>query len=279
MDLAKIAPNLQRGEEGIYYAKSASNISYPEGGNENYMQIEENSFWFMHRNNVLAESIKKYSEGKLFFDIGGGNGFVAKRLQEEGIEVVLLEPGKSGARNAQKRGIKHIICSSLEDAGFIPKSMEAVGLFDVLEHIKDDEVFLGEIYSYMKADSHIYINVPAYQFLWSEEDVEAGHFKRYTISGMKELLRKCGFEIIHASYIFSALPLPIFLLRSLPSRLGLAKKSGMLEKNKGEHELKSGVLNKTMQSIWNWEVNRVKKGRIIPFGSSCFVVGRKGANI
>jgi hypothetical protein len=65
-------------KEGIWHAKTASDISYPEAGNEICYQIEENSFWFKHRNNCILTAVKKYNEGRLFFDIGGGNGYVAK---------------------------------------------------------------------------------------------------------------------------------------------------------------------------------------------------------
>ena len=58
------------------------------------MQIEEDSFWFKHRNNIIANSVQKHSPNKTFFDIGGGNGFVAKRLQNDGIKLYLLNQEK-----------------------------------------------------------------------------------------------------------------------------------------------------------------------------------------
>ena len=47
------------------------------------MQLEEDSFWFNHRNNIIANAVKKHSKGNVFFDIGGGNGFVAKKKGRE----------------------------------------------------------------------------------------------------------------------------------------------------------------------------------------------------
>ena len=38
------------------------------------------------------------------FDMGGGNGFVAKGLLDKGWDVVLLEPGPTGTKHAN-RGI------------------------------------------------------------------------------------------------------------------------------------------------------------------------------
>ena len=40
-----------------------------------------------------------------FFDIGGGNGCVAKAIESAGVPVVLVEPGTGGVRNARSRGL------------------------------------------------------------------------------------------------------------------------------------------------------------------------------
>lgn len=116
MKIEKIAKNIEKGDDGIYYSKSTSKISYPETGNDNYMQIEENSFWFSHRNKIISTVVSKYSKSKTFFDIGGGNGYVSKDLHTKGIETVLVEPGIIGAKNAKKRNVENVICSTLEDA-------------------------------------------------------------------------------------------------------------------------------------------------------------------
>ena len=156
MNFEKIAYNIKKAENGIYYSKSDSSISYPEEGNENCIQIEQDSFWFDHRNNIIANSVQKYSRNDIFFDIGGGNGFVAKRLQDDGIKTILVEAGKMGVINAHKRGLKNVLCSTLEDAEFEHNSIDAVGLFDVLEHIEVDYSFLNNINKCMKDDGYIY---------------------------------------------------------------------------------------------------------------------------
>ena len=74
-------------------AKSKPKISYPDEANEMCFRIEENSFWFRHRNNCIIEVVKQFPPKGIFFDIGGGNGFVAKELEKNGIETVLVEPG------------------------------------------------------------------------------------------------------------------------------------------------------------------------------------------
>jgi hypothetical protein len=262
-------------DRGIYFTKNKQNISYPQSGNQDCFQIEENSFWFKHRNNCIVTLVKKYSFDKHFFDIGGGNGYVAKRLEQEGVNTVLIEPGIQGCLNAQKRRLENIVCSTLESASFKKGTIPSVGLFDVVEHIKDDIAFLTDVYNYLEKDGFIYITVPAYQFLWSNEDTDAGHYRRYTRKELETKLEKIGFEILHSTYIFTILPLPIWLTRTLPSKLGLNKNPSDLKKHKKSHSEKIGFVSKIVNKIWNSELNNIAKGKENSFGGSCLVVAKK----
>jgi len=120
----------------------------------------------------------------------------------------------------------------------------------------------------------IYITVPALGFLWSNEDTRAGHYRRYSLTQITELLQKCGFGIEYSTYIFSILPLPILLFRSIPTKFGLNKKSNVLAKNK-RHRIQKSVFNLVMRRIWNWELGKIRDSKKISFGGSCLVVGKK----
>src|SRR5215469_6207251 len=115
IDLAAIAPNIEQTSDGTWRCKSASPVSYPDWGNDACFQVEDVSFWFRHRNACILEVMKQFPPSGIVFDVGGGNGFVAKGMQDAGFEVVLLEPGPKGARNAQRRGIQNVVCAGLGD--------------------------------------------------------------------------------------------------------------------------------------------------------------------
>jgi len=180
-------------KEGILFSTKESKVSYPESGNEVCFQIEENSFWFKHRNNCIIESVKKHNKNTVFFDIGGGNGYVTKGLQENGFNTILVEPGLAGCLNAKKRNLDNVICSTLENANFQKESIENIGPFDVVEHIENDVEFLKSIHSFLEKDGLLYITVPAYNFLWSKDDISAGHYRRYTLKSIEKKLKEIGF--------------------------------------------------------------------------------------
>ncbi len=273
-ELASYTKNLEK-REALFFSKHETDVSYPDEGNALCFQIEDNSFWFRHRNNCIIETVKNFMPDGFFFDIGGGNGFVAKALQEAGIQCVLVEPGVSGAINANERGIENVICATLEDAGFEENSLPAVGLFDVVEHIEDDYAFLSLVFSRIKPGGHVFITVPAHKWLWSDEDSHAGHFRRYTIKSLNNRLRDAGFQVVFQTYFFSLLPLPILLFRSIPSRIGLYKQPENLEKYRKDHRPKTGVVQKILDGFWKYELKRIKRKSMVPFGGSVLMVGKK----
>jgi SAM-dependent methyltransferase len=266
IDLNAVATNLYC-EDGIWFAQKKEPISYPEDGSENSFSIEEKSFWFRHRNDCILTLCKKYLEGGVLFDVGGGNGFVSLALQNAGLDAVVVEPGMKGILQAKRRNLNSLICASFSDAGFHRNSLPAVGLFDVLEHIEYDEVFLKEIHQTLKPDGKLLFTVPAYRFLWSHEDKLGGHFRRYTLSHLNRILETTGFRINYQSYIFAFLPVPIFIFRTLPNLFGLGKNG----KHRNDHTSNFPFLKRVLA----WELKQIELNRRIPFGGSCLVVASK----
>jgi hypothetical protein len=261
-------------QDGIYFSKNINEISYPKDGNDDCFSIEDNSFWFKHRNNCIISLVKKYANDDVFFDIGGGNGFVCKGLANNGVQTCLIEPGIQGCLNAKTRDLTNIVCSDLDNAELKSDSISSAGLFDVIEHIEDDTAFLHKINNYLQAGGTVFITVPAYNFLWSKEDADAGHFKRYTLHGLKTILKESGFETVYSTYIFSFLILPILFFRTIPSLFGLAKTG--IEKHKKEHGVNNdGFVSKLLAKILSFEIKQIEKNRKIPFGGSCLVVAKK----
>jgi hypothetical protein len=267
----QVSNNLELGEHGIWFSRSSSDVSYPSSGNEDCYEIEDDSFWFRHRNRCLVACVEAFPPSGPIVDIGGGNGFVSKGLQASGWDTVVVEPGRVGALNARRRGLEGVICSTLEDAGFCERSLPAVGVFDVIEHIQEDQDFLGILRSLLVQSGRIYITVPAFSWLWSSDDAFAGHHRRYTLASLCSTLDRAGFDVEFASYIFALLPVPVLLVRSIPSRLGLRPEH--LPDSARQH--RSSRWTRTLADLaFNWELKAIEERRSIPFGGSCLVVAR-----
>jgi SAM-dependent methyltransferase len=277
VDISSLSSQLGMESDGIWYASDSEELSYPSDGNEECFNIEDDSFWFTHRNNCISAAVGLFppKDNGAIFDIGGGNGFVSKGLEDLGYQVALVEPGLAGARNGKKRGLKNVICATTSTAQFLPNSLPAIGLFDVIEHIEDDNSFLTSIHKSLSDDGYLYATVPSYPFLWSDEDISAGHYRRYSLTSISDVLKSAGFEIEFSSYIFRFLPVPVFLLRSLPHRLGISKRKNNNEAALRDHINQDSVTTKILNIFLEQEIRCLQNGKSMSFGGSCLIVARK----
>jgi SAM-dependent methyltransferase len=261
-------------QEGLWRSKSVPQVSYPEGGNNVCLQIEEGSYWFQHRNSCICKAVLGFPPGGTFYDIGGGNGFVALALQKKGMDVVLVEPGP-GAKAAAGRGIGKVVAATFEGAGFARHSLNSAGAFDVIEHIRDDRAFLSSIRESLVPGGRFYCTVPACPMLWSGHDATAGHFRRYSRRTLTAALEAAGFEIEFLTGFFSWLVLPILAFRVLPFRMGLGRRTvtGSVESVRADHRLPPGMAGLAGR-IQAWEIGRLARRKPIPVGASLLCVAR-----
>jgi len=270
MRIKTLSSNLKF-KKGVWYAKNRRKISYPEEDLDYYSQLEKDSFWFKFRNRFIVEMIKNHSPKGTVVEIGSGNGYVAQAISKNNFDILLIEPNPKGVLRSKKRGLKKIICGSFEEIKFKNNSIEAVGIFDVLEHIKKDKLFIKRVKEKLAVNGKLYLTVPMHSFLWSEEDDHIGHFRRYSKKQLFNLLENSGLKVEYFSFCFAILLLPIFLFRTIPTKLGIKRKIA-LKTLKKEHYLKSKKLNKILEIWLKIELMIIKKGGRIPFGSSGLLV-------
>jgi len=264
--------------EGIFYPEENNqerlDVSYPSDGLENLNLVEDSSYWYWHRNRCIHHFVEKYCTEETILDVGGGNGPVTKYLQDAGFDSILIEPDISGCRNAVERGVKKVISSKFSELTFKKGTKPfSVGMFDVIEHIEDDKQTIMEVFSALNKGSFLIATVPSNKILWSKADVHAGHYRRYTKRGLSDLLEESGFEVLESNQIFSILVFPIFILRVLPSFLGIH--SGKKNTNARDHATGEGFASKVLRRILSREFNALSEGRGRRFGSSILIVARK----
>lgn len=272
------ASGLQRDAEGNWAAAHSGEVSFPEEAHADLAVIEDSSYWFAHRNAVIASIVGQFPPGGTIFDVGGGNGFVSRGLSRAGQDCVVIEPGIAGVRVARQRGLK-AIHSNFEALLAPPESIPAIGLFDVLEHIEDAGAALSALNRSLCPGGMIYVAVPAFSFLWSVQDSYGGHFRRYTLGGLARNLRQSGFDPLFGTYFFSSLVAPVFLLRTLPSALGFRRGENAASNGANEHRLPAGAIGRALQGSFEWEARRISAGRTVPVGASCVIAARKISGI
>lgn len=273
---------LHRGDDGILRppagaggGASVHEVAYPEEGNELTMLVEDASFWFAHRNRVIASLLDRFPVDGTLWDIGGGNGFQAKFLEDRGTSVVMVEPGPAGCRNARRRGVRNVVEGTLQALRLPAGALAAVSLFDVLEHLVDPAAMLAECRRVLRPDGRLYITVPAFGFLWSDEDVYARHQRRYTAASLAREVTGAGFRLEWESYYFQFLLLPVFLFRTLPFRLTPWTRDHRGESMDPTEHTPSRRALAVMNALLGRELEHIRRGRRRRFGTSLVAVASR----
>jgi SAM-dependent methyltransferase len=255
--------------DGVHIAAPDTTVSYPDGAHQEYFVVEDGSYWFAHRNELVSTLVDRFVPPGWFVDVGGGNGFVAHRLQTDGRNTVVVEPGPDGARNSVRRGVRHVVRGTLSDCAFPDSSVDGIGLFDVIEHLEDPVELLRESRRVLQPGGRLILTVPALPWLWSTEDVAAGHFRRYTVRRLQTELSAAGFALEWSSYFFTLLTVPVAAIRALPFRLGRREHS--TDAN-SDHSLPAGPLGAFVGWTLRVEHKRLSKGGHLPAGTSIVAV-------
>ena len=249
--------------------------NFPSDGFDFLHRIEENHFWFLSRNNIIKILISKFtnlrSDVKLL-EIGCGTGFVLKGIQKAYPDFKLMGADIHifGIIHAQKR-LPDVEFIQM-DATQIPfkKEFDVIGAFDVLEHIEQDQVVMGQVYHSLKNGGLFFVTVPQYQWMWSLTDDLAFHKRRYHRKELIKKLENAGFEILFISSFVSFL-FPIILLSRLLKKKN--KESVEISVNK-ELELHP-ILNLFFKTIMKFDEFLIRLGISLPFGSSLISVAKK----
>jgi SAM-dependent methyltransferase len=265
------AENLHLSNEGLWVASGDVDLRFLAEDSTDWVKIEDCSFWYQHRNNVILDMLARFPYRGWLFEVGAGNGAVGSAIQQAGLPVVAIEPTVSWARNSQRRGLKHVICAHLERAEFLAGALDNVAMFDVLEHIADDRTFLRQLRPLIPTGGRLYLAVPAYQALWSHEDELSGHHRRYNASKLHQVVREAGFQLEFSSYFFAPLIPAIFSARSLPYRLGLSR-GRTHTSSAADHGLKDTRAVRFLRTMLNRERSFLKRNGSLAMGSSLFAV-------
>lgn len=234
-------------------------------------RLESENFWFRARNKIILWALKAYKpDSRDFMEVGCGTGFVLAGIASgcPGMHLSASEIFLTGLSYAAKRVPSAQFMQI--DARRLPfvEEFDAIGAFDVLEHIEEDEVVLTELYRAIKSNGILLLTVPQHPWLWSVADEHACHVRRYTSAEIEGKLEAAGFVVVRStSFVTSLLPAMVL--------------SRMLNKNSGneynaERELRiNSLLNEFFYWLMCLEIFGIRIGINYPFGGSRLIVARK----
>ena len=182
--------------------------------------VDESKHWYYETKSILLlryfEKCVAQEAGRLnLLDIGAGSGFFSQlMLQRVGAcvgRVVLVDNAYSPEETSGN------VSGGIERVTALPRTISNsfILMMDVLEHLPDDGAFLADIRDRTEGRNYFFATVPAFDSLWSSHDEFLGHYRRYSRNRLVDVLRRKGYVVERAYYLYASIFPLVFLLRKL----------------------------------------------------------------
>jgi SAM-dependent methyltransferase len=235
-------------------------------------RLEEANFWFLSRNKLIMWALENFCPNfQSLLEIGCGTGYVLSGISKKfprstlfGSEIFIAGLGFAAARLPSAKFMQM-------DARSIPfeNEFDVIGAFDVLEHVKQDETVLAQMYLALKPKGLMLITVPQHAWLWSPIDDYACHERRYAAPDLHQKIEAAGFRVIRSTSFVTTLLPAMMISRFLQKKVTDKKFDATAE-------LKiSPWLNSLFVRMLSAELALIKKGFNFPVGGSRLVVATK----
>ncbi len=165
-------------------------------------------------NQWLYDKIKTFSSGQIL-EIGSGIGNISAHLLRDQTNVSLSDLRPEYCQLLQRKfgkdfHLKHVYELDLSVEDFTVRYADMLEKFDtvfalnVIEHIEQESLAIQNAKSLLRRNGKLVILVPAGQTLFNLLDRELGHYRRYSKTGLKNVMRTAGFEISYCRYFNAA---------------------------------------------------------------------------
>lgn len=173
----------------------------------------------------VLDEFDPYIGGRVL-EVGAGLGTITRKLIDRypDLEIVALEPaGNMFADLEAFAALTPRVTARHETLVDYPpdsdKGLDAgvdVALYlNVLEHIEDDAREVQLAMEALRPGGALLVFGPALEWLYSELDYRAGHYRRYSRRGIRRLVTDAGFEVISLTYFDVLGVVPYYLVYRL----------------------------------------------------------------
>ncbi len=240
---------------------------------------EDQHWWFASRVRAIDAVAAPFLSGKNLrvLDVGCGAGNMMHHLARYG-PVTGVEIDPRPLRLAQARGYHVKLADASVGIPFQDRQFDLVAALDVIEHNQDDLAMLRECARVLAAQGFLLVTVPAFMFLWSQNDVLNAHVRRYTAGQLRQRIEAAGFRVRRLTYnnffIFPMAALLIMLRRQRKSAPQL--RSHHLDENAYQVEMEpaSPFVNRALTIVGKVEAALLRSLNLA-WGTSLIALGQK----
>jgi SAM-dependent methyltransferase len=246
--------------------------AFPSDSFELLGELEDSSFWFRARNQLIASMIQRhFPDARSFLDVGCGSGYVLASLQTRfpRLRLMGVEQSAEGLAVARRRLPDLELAQGDARALGHEGEFDVVGSFDVLEHIPEDEMALQQIAAATRSGGGVIVTVPQHPWLWGDVDEFSHHQRRYTRRELAGKLERAGLTVLRVTS-FVTLLLPVVAASRLRRSWGDASSYDPRK----EYGLPR-ALDRAFEAVMTTERTLIRLGVSLPVGSSLLAVTRR----
>lgn len=148
-------------------------------------------------NKWTLDQFKQFLSGEIL-EVGCGIGNFTNDLLKFG-EVWAIDINKEYVMQTKSEveGVAQVGLGDIEKGEYFfkDKKFDSIVCLNVLEHIKDDQSALNNLFSLLKTEGKLILLIPAHQFLYGQIDRSIDHYRRYNKTEIISRLKGIGFEI------------------------------------------------------------------------------------
>jgi SAM-dependent methyltransferase len=173
-------------------------------------------FWIRRRFRVLQQLAGAIIlAAKEIAEIGCGHGLLQKEIEDFYGRTVTGFDLNDYALKQNVSQVSRLCCYDIfrMDPDFRAK-FDLIFLFDVLEHIEEEDPFLKAVLFHLSPQGRLVVNVPAGQWAYSAYDRVVGHVRRYSKRTLSDVCTRCGLRVENWSYWGFPL-VPVLMIRKL----------------------------------------------------------------
>jgi SAM-dependent methyltransferase len=231
-----------------------------------HFEVEDRHWWYRGRWAVVEALLSRTElpPAPRILDAGCGTGGNLQKFARLGTATG-VELSSEGIAFCRERGLERVHQAGLESLPFEDGSFDLVASTDVIEHVGAEQEALRELHRVAAPNGTLLLTVPAYMWLWSEEDVNLHHHRRYTKRRLRRAVATAGWEPIFATY-FNTLLLP---------PIALAKKLRRGGDDSADLDRTPAALDGPLSLPMRLEAQLIRAGVSLPAGVSVGIVCRR----
>ncbi len=256
-------------------------------------EVEDRHWWYRGMRRNLQTLLRRHHDWQaipqpLILDAGCGTGANLQQMVSGfGIglatrQAVGFDLSGDALDFCRQRGLANRIAqASITRLPFDRETFDIAISFDVINNLPDDRLAFREISRVLRRNGLFILNLPAYQFLYSEHDLAIRGQRRYNAKLVAQRMAEAGLMVERQTYLNTLLFGPAAVVRLAKARK-IAANPNSIPASDSTGEAHSDLtppaplVNRTLESLMSLETILLARTNFnLPFGLSIMTLARK----